>query len=92
MLVTQADLEAANVVQMIVGVLLFTPLLFLLPTTAVYYVLALLLYAAVLAMSWGLEVFKQLACSVPLYTVWCWAVEPGMLPGESLLCCSLSIP
>lgn len=75
--------------QIIVGVLLFTPLLFLLPTTAVYYVLALLLHTAVLAVCWGLETFVQLGQSIPLYTMWCWAVKPGMLPGERTSCCVL---
>ena len=72
--------------QMIVGVLLFTPLLFLLPTTAVYYALALLLHTAVVVVCWGLEVLVQLAQNIPLYTIWCWAVKPGMLPGDSLSC------
>lgn len=68
--------------QIIVGVLLFTPLLFLLPTTTVYYVLVLLLHTTVLAVCWGLEILMQLVQSIPLYTTWCWAVKPGMLPGE----------
>ena len=76
---------AAALMQMIVGVLLFTPLLFLLPTTAVYYALALLLHTAVLVVCWGLEVLIQLAQSIPLYTIWCSAVNPGMLPGDPVI-------
>lgn len=72
--------------QIIVGVLLFTPLLFLLPTTTVYYVLVLLLHTAVLAVCWGLEILMQLVRSIPLYTMWCWAVKPGMLPGDLTPC------
>lgn len=68
--------------QIIVGVLLFTPLLFLLPTTAVYYALALLLHTAVLAACWGLEILVQLTHSIPVFTIWCWAMKPGVLPGE----------
>ena len=75
--------------QIIVGVLLFTPLLFLLPTTAVYYMLALLLHTAVLVTCWGLEILDQLCQTVPLHSLWCWAVKPGMLPGELTSWCIL---
>ena len=74
--------QAENSMQIIVGVLLFTPLLFLLPTTTVYYVLALLLHTAVLVTCWGLEILVQLGQTIPLYTLWCWAMRPGILPGE----------
>lgn len=77
--------------QIIVGVLLFTPLLFLLPTTAVYYVLALLLHTVVLVTCWGLEILDQLCQTIPLHTLWCWVVKPGMLPGELTSWCMLCL-
>lgn len=82
--------EAGNAMQIIVGVLLFTPLLFLLPTTAVYYMLALLLHSAVLLTCWGLEIVDQLCRTIPLHTLWCWGVKPGMLPGELTSWCMLN--
>ena len=83
--------QAAISMQIIVGVLLFTPLVFLLPTTAVYYALALLLHTAVLAACRGLEVLVQLGQTIPLYTLWCWAVKPGMMPGELTCCICVSL-
>lgn len=80
-----------NAMQIIVGVLLFTPLLFLLPTTAVYYMLALLLHTAVLVTCWGLEILDQLCQTIPLHTLWCWAVKPGMLPGEHPGACFMDV-
>ncbi|KAL0020426.1 hypothetical protein WJX77_001992 [Trebouxia sp. C0004] len=67
--------------QMIVGVLLFTPLLFLLPTTFVYYVLVLLLHTAVLMACWALQMSSRLLHRSPAYFLWCWAFKPGLVPG-----------
>ncbi|KAL0020675.1 hypothetical protein WJX79_008554 [Trebouxia sp. C0005] len=67
--------------QMIVGVLLFTPLLFLLPTTSVYYVLVLLLHTAVLMVCWALQMSSRLLHRNPAYFLWCWAFKPGLVPG-----------
>ena len=67
--------------QMIVGVLLFTPLLFLLPTTSVYYVLVLLLHTAVLMACWALQMSSRLLQRHPAYFLWCWAFKPGLVPG-----------
>lgn len=83
--------------QMIVGVLLFTPLLFLLPTTSVYYILVLLLHAAVLMACWALQISSRLLQRNSAYFLWCWALKPGLVPGmhcqsinQSGLLCKLS--
>ena len=76
--------------QMIVGVLLFTPLLFLLPTTSVYYVLVLLLHTAVLMARWALQMSSRSLHRNPAYFLWCWAVKPGLVPGTSCTSCHIS--
>lgn len=76
--------KASCVLQMIVGVLLFTPLLFLLPTTCVYYVLFLLLHVSVMLARWGLQTLSNLLHSNPAYFLWCWMFKPGMVPGIPL--------
>ena len=67
--------------QMIVGVLLFTPLLLLLPTTLVYYVLALGLHSAVFTLCQATELFIELLYLNPTYFAWCWAFQPNLVPG-----------
>lgn len=69
--------------QMIVGVLLFTPLLFLLPTTFVYYILVLVLHTFVLGACWALQTLSQLLHRNPAYFLWSWAANPGIVPGKS---------
>ena len=68
--------------QMIVGVLLFTPLLFLLPTTAVYYAMSLLLFGCVLLTCWALKTVCQVASSNLAFSCWCWLFKPHMVPGK----------
>ena len=76
--------------QMIVGVLLFTPLLFLLPTTSVYYVLVLLLHTAVLMACGALQMASRLLHRNPAYFLWCWAFKPGLVPGMHCASCYIT--
>lgn len=75
-------LPAFCVLQMIVGVLLFTPLLLLMPTTLVYYLLAVVCYGTVAVLSNMLEFTCNFLLRNPLYLIWCWVFSPGLLTGK----------
>ena len=64
-----------------VGVLLFAPLFFLLPTSLVYYILACSLHLSCAGVQAGLRLAVQLLLRNPAYTVCCWGARPGMLSG-----------
>lgn len=68
---------------MIVGVLLFTPLLLLLPTTLVYYVLALVLHLTIFFAHQAMSLTAELLHLSPAYLVWCWAFQPGSMSGSA---------
>lgn len=81
MLPNTMQLSQSNALQMIVGVLLFTPLLLLLPTTLVYYVLALGLHATVFMACQAIQLVIELLYLNPIYFAWCWAFQPNLMPG-----------
>ena len=64
-----------------VGVLLFAPLFFLLPTSLVYYILACSLHLSCAAVQIGLRLAVQLLLQNPAYAIWCWVTRPGVLSG-----------
>ena len=66
---------------MIVGVLLFTPLLLLLPTTLVYYVLAMGLHCGAYLTCQTLQLVIELLYLNPMFFAWCWAFRPGLVSG-----------
>jgi hypothetical protein len=67
-----------------VGVLLFTPLLALLPTTAVWYIFATLLHGGLVAAGAALQVAAWLAGHDRLYLLLRRLRSPGLFPGEYL--------
>lgn len=69
---------------MIVGVLLFTPLLLLLPTTTVYYVLALVLHTTVYFTCEAMHLAAELLYLNPACFLWCWVFQPSMVSGDTL--------
>lgn len=71
---------------MIVGVLLFTPLLLLLPTTFVYYVLALGLHCGAYFTCQALQLITELLHLNPVFFAWCWAFRPGLVSGMPSVC------
>jgi hypothetical protein len=78
------DVQAEDplvVEQLIVGVLLFTPLLLLLPTTGVFYLLALVLHGAAEAFRGALGSLGTLLHCRELYAALLSAWRPGIFPG-----------
>ncbi|GMH34209.1 hypothetical protein BSKO_02043 [Bryopsis sp. KO-2023] len=66
---------------LIVGVLLFTPLLALLPTTLVFYVFFLALYLCIAITSFLLNIVSDVLLANPLFFLVCRIARPGLLPG-----------
>ena len=69
--------------QVIVGVLLFMPLLLLLPTVVVFYSFVTLLHAAAILLRLSLQAAAELVRSNPAAAVVLWLCRPGLYPGES---------
>ena len=69
--------------QMIVGILLFTPLLLLMPTTLVYYALAVVCYGAVATTGALLQLVQTILTHNPCFVVLAWTLRPGMFTGRS---------
>ena len=67
--------------QTVVGVLLFAPLSFLLPTSLVYYILACGLHLGCAGVQACLRLAVQLLLHNPAYAIWCWGARPGVLSG-----------
>lgn len=67
--------------QLIVGVLLFVPLLALLPTTATWHLSLSLAQLAVAGLRWGLLLAAALLRHNPLALLACRALLPAAFPG-----------
>ena len=74
---------------MIVGVLLFTPLLLLLPTTLVFYMLALGLHSSVFIAGQAVQLVTELLHLNPVYFAWCWTFQPGLVSGMACGYCKV---
>ena len=68
--------------QVIVGVLLFMPLLLLLPTVAVFYACAVLQHAAAVGSRVMLHAASELIRVNSLAGLLLWLARPGMYPGN----------
>ena len=68
--------------QLIVGVLLFTPLLALLPTTVIWYFYATLLYGMLGAVRYIITLTSRTLECNPLYLMARRAATPTLFPGE----------
>ena len=75
--------DAVVLERVIVGVLLFTPLLLLLPTTLVYYLFGTLLYLAVATACTACGIAAELLHCNPLSTIVWRLARPHAFPGGS---------
>jgi phosphatidylinositol glycan class Q protein len=67
--------------QLLLGTLLFTVLLFLLPTVAMYYLVFSLLRTSVLAVHVMINISINLLARIPIYGLLIWLFDPLQLPG-----------
>ncbi|GAQ88494.1 hypothetical protein KFL_004330110 [Klebsormidium nitens] len=78
----RVDSFERHVEQIVVGSLLFTPLLLLLPTTWAYYSLFAMTYGGIAAARAALQIGSAVIRSFPLYRLAVWAAVPGACPSD----------
>ncbi|CAL1542807.1 unnamed protein product [Lymnaea stagnalis] len=80
---SRVDSASYNTDQLFVGTLLFTVLLFLLPTTALYYAVFTLLRLVVLTVQGCLQQAISLLCSIPVFTILLRLLTPKLVAGSA---------
>lgn len=78
----RVDSFECHVEQIVVGSLLFTPLLLLLPTTWAYYSLFAMTYGGIAAARAALQIGGAVIRSFPVYWLAVWATVPGAFPSD----------
>lgn len=74
-----------SVEQHVVGSLMFTPLLLLLPTTSVFYIFFTILYTSLSILRFFLQIFVAFLHCFPYAQVAIWLVQPRRLPSGIVL-------
>lgn len=80
---SRVDSASYNTDQLFVGTLLFTVLLFLLPTTALYYAVFTLLRLIVLTVQGCLQQAVTILCSTPIFTILLRIFAPKLVAGSA---------
>lgn len=74
------DTYDCNVEQHVVGSLMFTPLLLLLPTTSVFYIFFTMLFTSLSILRFSLQIFIAIVHCFPYAQVAIWLVQPRRFP------------
>ncbi|KAL5018375.1 hypothetical protein ScPMuIL_004097 [Solemya velum] len=78
----RVDSAIYNVDQLFFGTLLFTILLFLLPTTTLYYFVFTLLRICMLVVQWVVSKFVSFLNVIPVYTAFLWSIKSPKVAGD----------
>ena len=85
----RVDSVEHDVDRLFIGTLLFTILLFLLPTVFLYYIVFTSLRLLIILMQAVLFGFVALFNSFPFWGLWLYFMNPEYLPGTATVCCFL---